>query len=264
MGPGPGGRGTQALGGASSPPVGVTTSRQPSELNSEPQFTSGVPFPVSSIRLPLIIHFLLRTLTMLRLSPWPASLWGSARHPGLEWNGQGPRGSPGSSSPGQRDPKSPPSLGCTLRRPQGLGLSCNVVTDRPILCPPGAHSRASKMVGETSHRATRGPGASQQAQGKACGIWIKMKGPFAEGRAGQESGEVSSTRIRRTATHLFVISLKMLCWCLFCLTTLDAIGSFQLFPGSKESLKRRNKAVLARRRQDLRLRVVRKPVWAVI
>lgn len=49
---------------------------------------------------------------------------------------------------------------------------------------------------------------------------------------------MTSTRIRRTATHLFVISLKMLCWCLFCLTTLEAIGSFQLFPGSKESLKR--------------------------
>ena len=153
--------------------MGVTTSFQPSELNSEPQFTSRVPFPVSSIQLPLIIHFLLRTLTMLRLSPWPASLWGSARHPGLEWNGQGPRGSPGSFSPGQRDPKSPSSSGCTLR-PQGLGLSCNVVTVRPILCPPGAHSRASKMVGEISHRATREQGAVPT--GPRQGMWNLDKG----------------------------------------------------------------------------------------
>lgn len=46
--------------------------------------------------------------------------------------------------------------------------------------------------------------------------------------------------------------------------TVEAIGFFQLFPGSKESLRRRNKAFLARRRQDLRLHVVGKPMWAVI
>ena len=159
----------------------MTTSLKPSEPNSEPQFTPGVPFPVGSIWLPLIIHFLLRTLTMLRLPPWPASLWGCARHPGLEWNGQGPRGSPGSYSPGQRDPKSPPNPGCTLR-PQGLGLSCNVVTDRSILCPPGARSQASKMVGKTSHRATRGQGGVPTGPRQGMWNWITVKGPFAEGQ----------------------------------------------------------------------------------
>ena len=133
--------------------MGVTISLKPSELNSEPQF----PFPVGSIRLPLIIHFLLRTLTVLRLPPWPASLWGSARHPGLEWNGQGPWGSPGSFSPGQRDPKEPsqPRLYIEASGPRTV-LQCG---DRQTYSLPSSSPQSSQQDGwrdkPQSHEGTR-------------------------------------------------------------------------------------------------------------
>lgn len=67
-------------------PVRVTTSLKPSEPNSvNLSLLSEVPSLWVPSGLPLIIHFLLRILTMLRLPPWPASLQGlPARHPGLE------------------------------------------------------------------------------------------------------------------------------------------------------------------------------------